>query len=812
MESEQWRRVEALFLQALSLHDGERESYLQTAANGDPELLREVNDLLRSYKLPGSFMEQPVFMQGLHVLSGEDSDEPKDLGRYRIIKRIGAGGMGEVFLAHDSVLDRQVAIKLLPKLLTDDPQRIRRFQQEAHAASTISHPNVAHIYEIGVEGNCHFTSMEYVEGQTLREVLNHGRLTIVEALEISLQVARALESAHASGVIHRDIKPENIMIRPDGYVKVLDFGLAKLHRITDEDDPSQTQAATMIKTEPGLLMGSPAYMSPEQARGVDVDARTDIWSLGVVLYEMLCGWTPFQGSTRMDLLVALLREEPAPISASLRHAHPGLRRLLNRMLSKDKDQRYLTIAEVIVDVENLLKDLRWSAKQGQKSKLFQGSQFALLKHKALQAYRAADGTSIKTPLPFFLMAIVLGIALTWALRNTEQLVLDSDAELEAGYQAGVEAIFRDDMYTAAHALSRAATFSLHKSTLLTHARLAEVWAELDYYDRANHELSYVASIIPIFRSANHFSETDALYVEAIRATIQRNFQSAANLHKQIVEKDPSNSVAWMDLGRSYERIRWWDEAANSYRRACAINPSLASAFLRLGTVEAAKGDTQAANTAFEQAQHLYKTAKDNAGTLQVLNLRSVLAHRLGKNDEANNFIREADSIPYGDFYSEVKTNFALAAIFHKESEQAKWFESEARRHAESIRRAGLLFRGPDQLLVNGLVEIAMLYLRDNDLINAQKYTLEALKIAQRSDLKISKAKALYVYGQLYLHEGFPANADQQFKEALRFEFPNADFSDKQIALWRNTIFDVDYETAIARFGRPLEAMGVVVTR
>jgi len=341
MKSELWRRAETVFHRALEISDSEREVFLKTTCAGDSELFSEVQELLHSFSNPDSFMEESVLRRGFEVLLSDNAlTIRKKLGRYEIIKPIGTGGMGEVFLAHDLALNRYVALKLLPTLLTDDPQHVRRFHQEAHAASTISHPNVAHIYEIGTEGNCHFTSMEYVEGRTLREVLNESRLSVPEALEIALQVGRALESAHASGVIHRDIKPENIMIRPDGYVKVLDFGLAKLDRMVNVDDLRQTQTATMVYTEPGLIMGSPAYMSPEQARGVEIDTRTDIWSLGVVLYEMLCGRTPFQGSTRMDLFAALLREEPAPISASLRHAHPGLRKLLARMLSKEKDQRY----------------------------------------------------------------------------------------------------------------------------------------------------------------------------------------------------------------------------------------------------------------------------------------------------------------------------------------------------------------------------------------------------------------------------------------------------------------------------------------
>ena len=803
MKSELWQRVETLFFQALEIDDDQREAWLQAAARGDPELLREVRDLLSSYRAPGSFMEDLVFAQGLQVLGIDDQEMPfGKFGRYEIVKRIGIGGMGEVFLAHDPTLDRQVALKLLPTLVTDDPQRVRRFQQEAHAASTISHPNVAHIYEIGVEGNRYFTSMEYVEGRTLREVLNQGPLTVPEALKIALEVGRALESAHASGVIHRDIKPENIMIRPDGYVKVLDFGLAKLHRIADPQDVHSTQTTTLVLTEPGLIMGSPAYMSPEQARGFDVDARSDIWSLGIVLYEMLCGATPFPASTKMDVFAALLRDEPTPISLSLRHTHPGVRKLLKRMLAKDKDQRYPTSAEVVADLQNLIRNMRVSVKR--KSQ-FQGSRLAFLKYKALEAFRSSEGTIIRTPLPFFIATIIAGIALTWTIKSFQPRHVPipiSDPESEKHYQRGVEAIFRDDCHFAAYHLDELLIRGgIHARSIMARARLAEVWAELDYWTEAESELGALVNLVRLYEESYNFPEIDSLYVNATKATVRRDFHQATTVYREIVEKDPTNAIAWMDLGRSYERLRWWDQAADSYRQACAKDPSLASAFLRLGIIEAARKNEPEANTAFDRALQLYRTANDKAGVWELLNHRRFLAYQLGRKDEAQRFEEEAGRIGYRNDYQSVKHNFALARIFHKDTQLAKAFESEARKHADSL-SGSFLFRRASLSLVNGLVEIAELYMRENDLISAQEYLLEALRIAQGSGLRIGRAKVLYARAQLYLREGRPIDADREFKEMLRFEFPIGEFSDQLIALWRNTIFDVDYETAINRLSEP----------
>ncbi|HEU4713220.1 MAG TPA: protein kinase [Pyrinomonadaceae bacterium] len=809
MNSERWRRVETLFHDAVEMSELEREAYLKAACPDDSEVLREVRELLKSYQDPGSFMEEPIFLKGLHALGRDESEMPaENLGRYRLIKRIGVGGMGEVFLAHDSVLKRQVALKLLPKFLTDDPQRVRRFQQEAHAASKISHPNVAHIYEMGVEDDRHFTSMEYVEGRTLREVLKQGKLSMAESLEIALQVARALESAHAAGVIHRDIKPENIMIRPDGYVKVLDFGLAKLHRITDVNDTRQTHPS-VVHTEPGLIIGSPQYMSPEQARGVEVDVGTDIWSLGVVLYEMLCGRPPFHGATTMDLIVALLREEVPPISASLSHAPPGVRRLLRRMLSKDRDRRCSTSTEVVTELSNLIKDAGWS--QGTESTLYHAYYLAFLKHKAIEAYRASEGTAIKAPFRIFITTLVAGIFLTWVVLSFKRpAVLISYDDAERRYQAGVEAIFRDDFYTAAYELDQATKRDVHARSVLVHARLAEVWAELDYSDKANYELSLLASLVSVLTEHHNLSETDSLYVNAVRTTINRDFRRAAELYKLIVEKDATNAISWIDLGRSYERLHWWNEAAYSYRQAAVKNPSLASAFLRLGAVEVVRNQEQDANSAFQRAHELYRIANDADGSVEVLNRRAMLAFRSGRDDEGNKFQDEAAGLNRFDIYQYVKIKFALACLFHKQTELAKIFEREARASADQINRVGLLFHGPDQLLVNGLLDIATLYMKDNDLINAQQYVQEASSVARRSNLKMGKAKAMYADAQMKLHEGFPGEADSEFKQLLRLEFPNKEFSDQDIALWRNTVLDVDYDVAINEFRNKLAGEPVLI--
>ncbi len=274
------------------------------------------------------------------------------LGRYEVRSKLGEGGMGEVYVARDTKLDRTVAIKVLPADLANDQSRMRRFVQEARTASSLSHPNVAHIYEIEDSDGVHYIAMEYVDGQTLRQRISRGDLALTELLEIAMQTAAALAAAHAAGITHRDIKPDNIMLRPDGYVKVLDFGLAKLsERATDTDTEAPTRA--MVNTDPGTVMGTVGYMSPEQARGQAVDARTDIWSLGVVIYQMLTSHLPFEASSHSDVIAAILGKEPPPMARYARDIPEALEWIVTKALTKDPEERYQTAKEVMVDLRRI---------------------------------------------------------------------------------------------------------------------------------------------------------------------------------------------------------------------------------------------------------------------------------------------------------------------------------------------------------------------------------------------------------------------------------------------------------------------------
>jgi Tol biopolymer transport system component len=271
--------------------------------------------------------------------------------------------MGEVYLAEDTRLDRKVALKLLPDQFTSDQSRLRRFVQEAKAASSLNHPSIITIHEIGLSDGAYFIATELIDGLTLRQQLSSGPMRLLAALDVAIQVASALTAAHAAGIIHRDIKPENIMLRRDGYVKVLDFGLAKL---TESPPPStSTEAPTVARFEsdPGTILGTALYMSPEQARGLKMDARTDIFSLGVVIYELVTGNAPFGGDTMIDVLAAIIDKEPRPLSIHLPAAPAELQRIVTKALRKDRDERYQTVKDLLIDLKGLKQDLELEARQ-----------------------------------------------------------------------------------------------------------------------------------------------------------------------------------------------------------------------------------------------------------------------------------------------------------------------------------------------------------------------------------------------------------------------------------------------------------------
>ncbi len=354
MKPERWHQIDELFQAVLEREPAEQAAFLDEACAGDQALRKQVESLLASDEQAESFIETPAFKEASRLLADRQPESMvgRAIGPYQIVALLGAGGAGEVYLAQDARLCRRVALKFLPACFTRDEERLRRFEQEARAASALNHPNIVTIHEIGQSDDIHFITTEFIDGFTLRSRMATGRITLSEALDIALQVASALAAAHQAGIVHRDIKPENIMLRRDGYVKVLDFGLAK-HAGPQGLTHTGSPATPEVKTGAGVVMGTTNYMSPEQARGLVVDQRTDIFSLGVVIYEMITGRPPFEGETTSDVIASILSREPPPLAQYSREAPETLDWMVTKSLRKDREERYQTAKELITDLRRL---------------------------------------------------------------------------------------------------------------------------------------------------------------------------------------------------------------------------------------------------------------------------------------------------------------------------------------------------------------------------------------------------------------------------------------------------------------------------
>jgi Tol biopolymer transport system component len=362
MTPERWQKVKEIFQAALERRPEDRARFIATEC-GDEGLRLEVESLIAAYEKDGSFIDSPAYQEGAELLIHEPAElkSGHTIDAYEIVSFIGRGGMGEVYLAQDKRLGRRVALKLLPVSFAKDAERLRRFQQEARAASALNHPNIITIHEIREANSTLMITTEFVEGETLRQSLAQGRLELPKALNIAIQIADALAAAHQAGIVHRDIKPENVMLRPDGYVKVLDFGLAKLTEHVTPSSDAETPTKR-VKTGSGVIIGTVGYMSPEQARGKGVDARSDIFSLGAVIYEMVGGEKPFEGETPSDVLAAILKSEPPPLSELAPAVPPELVRIVSKSLCKDREQRYQVVRDLLIDLRSLKEELDFQAR------------------------------------------------------------------------------------------------------------------------------------------------------------------------------------------------------------------------------------------------------------------------------------------------------------------------------------------------------------------------------------------------------------------------------------------------------------------
>ena len=617
MTPERWQQVKQIFQSAIDRPPAERDGFISEACAGDPELRREVESLISSNDQAEESIQAMAAEAATEMLANERADAiiGRQIGHYQVRNLLGRGGMGEVYLADDTSLGRKVALKLLPADFTGDTDRVRRFQQEARAASALNHPNIVTIHQIGqVEGR-HFFVTEFIDGETLREAIRRAPMKLGEVLHVATQIASALSVAHAADLVHRDIKPENIMLRRDGIVKLLDFGLAKLTEPLGRATVD-TEAATkaLIITEPGLVLGTAQYMSPEQARGLGVDGRTDIWSLGCVVYEMVARRQPFVGATMLDVLSAILNQEPDLLAHHLPEAPRELEQIVSKALRKDPDERYQTVKDLLIDLNDLKRDLEFQAQ---------------LKHSApptnmaggLGSQRLGLETRVSARpgcerrlivLPFRMLrpdtetdflAFSLPDAITSSLSGLDSLVLRSSvtASRFANTSPDLRVIAAEtDVNTVLTGTLLRAGDHLRLSTQLVEAPSGTlIWSQVTQVDlldifevhdelvnriveslsvpltsrereMVKHDMPANAKAYELYLRANRLAQ-DVLHISAARALYERS-----------VELDRQYAPAWARLGRCY----WWQAkwtsqteqdlelAEQAFQRAFGLNPDL----------------------------------------------------------------------------------------------------------------------------------------------------------------------------------------------------------------------------------------------
>ena len=682
------------------------------------------------------------------------------VSHYRIVSRLGRGGMGVVYLAEDTHLARQVAIKFSTAAPEDEQYRAR-FLREARAASGLNHPHIARIYDYGeTAAGQPFIVMELVTGEDLSRLLHRGGMSVPQALRIVEEVAEALAEAHRHGIVHRDIKPGNIVINELGQVKVLDFGLAKQFREGAQPDVSQTQRETSAETAAGTVLGTPSYMSPEQAREAPLAPRSDLFSLGSVFYECLTGRPPFSGMNSVDILAAVLHVEPPPPS----QLNPQIPVLLDRValkaLAKNPEARYQSAGEMIADLRAQRAAL--SQRDTQETELLAARADMRQSHlsTALRSLRTLAGplgrsrTTTIVVMALMAAAIVAGFWLWPAGRYQAQ------PEALRWYQEGLTALRDGTYYKASKALEQAA--DRDPRFTLAHARLAEAWLELDFADKAREEMLRASPP----GSHPRLTRVEEAYLQALQMTLTGDFPGAVAQYREIVRRtaDSGKADAYLDLGRAFEKNEKLKEAVDSYREAAGRQSQNPAAWLRLGILYGRQMDQAKAAEAFAKAEPIYRGLSNFEGVSEVLYQRAVLANRLGKTAEARSSLEQALDLSrhIGSQSQQIVVLLALSAAEQRMSRFAE-AQTDATEAIDLARASGM-----ESLTARGLVDLGNAYFLKGDAENARKYFTQSLEYARRYRSERNEARALFSLGSLEMFYGQSEDGLHNVEQALDF--------------------------------------------
>ncbi len=850
MEFDRWEQIERLYYAALEREPGARDAFLDEACAGDDALRREVAELLACDVPSDSFIQSPAIEIAARALAAEPLIETStnptgslvagsQIGAYQLLGLLGRGGMGEVHLALDTRLGRKVAVKLLPAEFTTDAGRVRRFAREARAASALNHPNIITIHEIGEvrteAGDTHYIVTEYVEGETLRQRMTNapqGRLSLAEALDVAAQIAAALATAHQAGIAHRDIKPENVMARRDGIVKVLDFGLAKLteERQGDKetgrqgDDPLVSPSPPLPLSSIGVVMGTPRYMSPEQARGEKVDARTDVFSLGVMLYEMVAGRPPFAGAAPNEIIAAILRDSPPPLAECAPDAPPEMESILTRALRKNREERYQIVSEMLADLQRLKSHLEQSAyvalsrgsgerseqpaPSGVQTSAQPGPPPAILKiasipFKVFSILRHSRQARAISGIAFAVLLAGVWVARQW----WAPLPYSPSPQAKRFYDKGLNDL-RDGAYYEASKAFEAAIIADGEQAI-PHARLAEAWMEMDYTDKANYELRRAYMLAPA-----RMASVDRLYLEALNRTIDHNFAAAVENYRAILEQTPEDekAYAYLDLGRAYERNEEVEQAMNHYKQAKQHDPNYAAAPLRLGLLYSRRQEYDKAAAEFAAAEKSYEALTNAEGLNEVRYQQGVLAFRRGRFDEARDALQKAQDKAQGtqNLPQQIGALLQLSLTFYAEGKTVP-ARDRAQKALDLASDSDL-----ENLKAQGLIDLGnALYLR-REYEEAETHFNSALKFAGAAKGRRIEALARLSLGKLYVQRNIKMDeAARLLEQALAFFQKGGyrkEISETISRLGQAKLQQGDYAAALSIFDEQLQRASQVNDR
>lgn len=724
------------------------------------------------------------------------------LSHYRIAGKLGEGGMGTVYVAEDLTLGRRVAIKFL----NVDPSKRHhrtRFMREARAVSALNHPNIASVYDCGdTPEGVPYIVMELVEGKTLGELMQCGALTIARAVEVITKVAEALAEAHRRDIIHRDVKPANIIVGENGLVKILDFGLAK--QLNGDDAPSQdssdAQAQLMTQTLEGVVIGTPMYLSPEQALGIGVDARSDLFSLGSVLYECIAGRPAFPGRSTADVCAKVIRDTPAPPSFVNPEVPPALDRITLKALGKGVEKRYQSAEELLADLRRVrgLSSSPVHVSPGGESPPV-GVRTSLLNSISERLRRPRWLASV------FAACVCLALLAVWGFTSWRGLAARAPtAEALRWYNEGTNAL-RDGTYNkAVKALEKAV--SLEDDFPLAHARLAEALTELEYNDRAKTEL--LRGSLPTSGRAT-LSPADALYLQAVNRKLTGDIDGSIDAYKKIVENAPETerAAAYVDLGRAYEGAGDMEKAVESYLAVLKISPQYTAASMRLAAIYGKRQDEQSTATAFARltdAESHYQTLNDAEGLAEVAYQRGVIYLTGSKLDEAraqfSQTISKSEAI--SNTYQQVKARLRLSTLMCLEgkTDEAERYASEVVSFAKA--------NDSEVLTAEGLLSLGNTLLGRGAIDSGQRQVERALEVAELYHARRSESRALLVLASLASQRHGEGSRVKEFVERALSIFRQDGV--RKYMLQANALLghaneqQGDYESAYRAFGEQLK--------